>query len=79
MPSPSEPSSLPDRWLAAAAEDPATDTAILQLIDNCRSGASVNETALLKAIVQHATEIAARGPGAAEAEPAGAADGRVTG
>jgi len=78
MPAPAEPSSLPDRWLAAAADDPATDRAILQLIDACRSGASINEAALLRAIVQHATELTAQGPSAAEAEPTGAGDAGVT-
>lgn len=70
--------SLPDRWLTAAAEDASTDQALLRLINSCRSGASINEPALLKAIVGHAAEIAAESSTAADAELASTEDGMRT-
>lgn len=68
MPAPSDYPSLPDRWIAAASADPSADRALLQLVERCRTGASINEAALLNAIVHHAEEIAATDMTAAVAD-----------
>lgn len=49
---------LPERWAAAAAADPAVDSAIVRLVENSRTGNSINEGSLLKALVEHAETIA---------------------
>lgn len=72
MTAPAQQLSLPDRWAAAAAGDPSTDQPLLRLIESCRTGASINEAALLKVIVQHANEIATGDVPAASATTASA-------
>ena len=49
---------LPERWADAAAADPTVDAAILHLVQGCRTGNSINEAALLKALVAHADSLA---------------------
>lgn len=49
--------SLPNRWLAAAAADPSTDVAILQLIERSYKDGTINEAALLRAMLEHAEKI----------------------
>lgn len=53
-----DPRPLPERWAAAAADDPTVDAAILRLVQGCRTGNSINEAALLKALVAHAESLA---------------------
>lgn len=50
---------LPQRWAEAAAADPAVDSVILRLVEGCLTDNSINEAALLKALVEHAETLAA--------------------
>lgn len=51
------PIPLATRWLRDAAEDPSTDLQVLEVVDRCRTGSSVNESGLLRDLVAHADAI----------------------
>lgn len=51
--------SLAERWLRDAVQEASTDQQLIQLIDRCRTGSSVNEPALLHALVAYAETISA--------------------
>lgn len=51
------PTPLAARWLREAAQDPTTDLHVLEVVDRCRSGSSVNESVLLRDLVAHADAI----------------------
>ena len=67
------PTPLAARWLRDAAADPSTDLQILEVVDRCRSGSSVNESALLRDLVAHADAIVEGGA----AIPGAPGDGRA--
>jgi hypothetical protein len=53
-------SPLADRWIVEAAAEPSTDLTVLEVVDRCRTGPSVNEAGLLRSLVALADAIVAR-------------------
>lgn len=49
---------LAARWLREAAQAPCCDRQVVEVVDRCRTGSSLNETGLLRDLVAHADAIA---------------------